>query len=76
VKALSYSIKFEGMKDADAIAAVKKTLEALADVAEVKIDEENTTATVTMNAGMALTEEAVKAAFKDTSYSIKSFAKA
>lgn len=64
------------MTDADAIAAVKKALEALAEVAVVKIDEENATATVTMNAGSTLSEETVKAAFKDTSYSVKSFAKA
>lgn len=72
----SYTLKLEGLADKDSIEAATKLLEAIDGVDSVAIDTETNVATITLKAGKALTEDALKAALKDSKYTFKDFAKA
>lgn len=72
----SYTLKLEGIEDDKAAEAATKLLKAIAGVAQVTFDADSKTATITMNRGQTLSEDALKAAFKDTKYTFKDFAKA
>lgn len=72
----SYTVKLEGLADKDSIEAAKKLLKAIEGVETVAIEAETNIATITLKQGKALTEDAIKAAFKDSKYAFKDFAKA
>jgi copper chaperone CopZ len=70
----SYTLKLEGLADKESIAAATKLLKAIEGVETVSIDAETNTATVTLKAGKTLSEDALKAALKDSKYTFKEFA--
>ncbi|CAG0955761.1 hypothetical protein PLCT2_00459 [Planctomycetaceae bacterium] len=72
----SYTLKLEGLADKDSIEAATKLLKAIDGVDSVAIDTETNIATITLKAGKTLGEDALKAAFKDSKYRFKDFAKA
>ncbi|MBP9892131.1 MAG: cation transporter [Planctomycetes bacterium] len=72
----SYTLKLEGLDDKVSIEAATKLLKAIDGVDAVSIDAETNIATITLKAGKTLGEDALKAAFKDTKYTFKEFAKA
>lgn len=72
----SYTLKLEGVDDDKAVEAVTALLKAMDGVSQVAYNADSKTATITMNRGKTLSEDALKAAFKDTKYTFKDFAKA
>lgn len=70
----SYTLRLEGLADKDSVDAATKLLKAIDGVETVAIDAETNIATVTLKAGKTLSEDALKAAFKDSKYTFKEFA--
>lgn len=67
-KAMTKTMKIEGMMCPHCEARVKKTLEAIAEVEAAEVSHENDSAVVTLNAPLA--DEALKSAIKEQGYTV------